>query len=89
MTSDRVAQRREAPVFGGDRRIVAHLALELERGHGVELAVQGSVEPEKPLVHVPIGHESDLKALASRARARARRDITVPIGVSVASAISR
>ena len=89
VTTDRVAQRREAPVFGGDRRIVAHLALELERGHGVELAVQGGVEPEKPLVHVPVGHASALKVLASMARARASRDITVPTGVSVASAISR
>ena len=81
MTADRVAQRCEAPVFGGERRIVAHLALELERGHGVELAVEGSVEPQKPLVRVPVGHGSALKVLASMARARASRDITVPTGV--------
>ena len=89
MTTNRVAQRRKAPVFGGQRRIVAHLALELERGHGVEFAVQGGVEPQKPLAHLPVGHASALKALASMARARASRDITVPTGVSVASAISR
>ncbi len=89
MTTNRVAQRCEAPVFGGERRIVAHLALEPERGHGVELAVEGSVESQKPLVHVPVGHALALKVLASMARARASRDITVPTGVSVASAISR
>ena len=89
MTADRVTQRCEAPVLGGERRIVAHLALERERGHGVELAVERGVEPEKPLVDVAVGHASALKVLASMARARASRDITVPTGVSVASAISR
>ena len=89
MTTDRVAQRCEAPVFGGERRIVAHLALELERGYGVKFAVEGSIESQKPLVHVLVGHASALKVLASMARARASRDITVPTGVSVASAISR
>ena len=89
MTADRVPKRRQAPVFGGERRIVAHLALELERSHRVELAVEGGIEPEKALAHVPPGHDSALKVFASMARARASRDITVPTGVSVASAISR
>ena len=89
MTTDRVTQLCEAPILGGERRIVAHLALEFERAHGVEFAVQGSVEPEMPLVDVAVGHASALKVLASMARARASRDITVPTGVSVASAISR
>ena len=89
MTTDRVAQRREAPILGGERRIVAQLALELERAHGVEFAVQRSVESQKPLAGVAVGHASALKVLASMARPRASRDITVPTGVSVASAISR
>ena len=89
MTADCVTQRSETPVLAGERRIVAHRALEGERGHRIELAVERSVEPEEPLVRVPVGHGSALKVLASMARARASRDITVPIGVSVASAISR
>ena len=89
MATDRVAQRREAPILGGERRIVAQLALERERSHGVELAVEGGVELEQPVAHVPVGHGSALKVLASEARARASRDITVPTGASVASAISR
>ena len=74
-------------VFGGDGGIVAQLALERERAHGVELAVQGGVESEEPII--ALGHASALRVLASMARARASRDITVPTGVSVASAISR
>ena len=91
VTTDRVTQRCEAPVLGGEGGIVAQLALELERAHGVEFAVQGGVESQKPLVGVAVGHASasSLKVLASMARARASRDITVPTGVSVASAISR
>ena len=85
--------RREAPRgagIGGERRIVAHLALECERAHGVELAVKRGVEPEqRARRRRQSGHGSDLKVLASMARARASRDITVPTGVSVASAISR
>ena len=89
VVTDRVAQRREALILRGERRIVAHLALERERGHGVELAVESGVEPEKPLAHVPVGHGSDPQGLGEKARARASRDITVPTGASVASAISR
>ena len=89
MTTDRVTQRREAPILGGERGIVAHLALERERAHGVEFAVKRSVESDKTFVEVAVGHGSTLSVLASMARARASRDITVPTGVSVASAISR
>ena len=89
MTTDRVTQVRQAPVFGGEGRIIAQLALELERAHGVEFAVQCGVESQKTLVGVAVGHASALKVLASMARARASLDITVPTGVSVASAISR
>ena len=67
MTADCVTQRRETPVLAGERRIIAHLALEGERGHRIELAVERSVEPEEPLVHVPVGHGSALKVLASMA----------------------
>ena len=56
MTTDRVTQRCEAPIVGGERGIVAHLALEFERAHGVELAVQGGVESEQPLVDVAVSH---------------------------------
>src|ERR1700722_1628219 len=77
VTTNGVAQRREAPILGGERRIVAHLTLELERAHGVQFAVKRRVKPEKTLVDVAVGHASVLvMARTSRSwrawRARAR-----------------
>ncbi len=87
MTADCVAQRGEPTVLGRKRGVFAQGAFEFERPHGVELAVESGVKPQEALVS--IGHGSALKVLASKARARASRDMTVPIGASVASAISR
>ena len=87
MTADCVAQRSEPTVLGRERGVFAQRAFEFERPHGVELAVESGVKPQEALVS--IGHGSALKVLASKARARASRDMTVPIGASVASAISR
>ena len=58
VAANRLTQRSEALIFRRERRIVAHRALEGERGHRVELAVERGVEPEKPLVRVPVGHGS-------------------------------
>ena len=66
VTTDGVTQRSEAPILGGDRRIVAHLALEFERSHGVELAVQGGVESEQPFVDVAVGHASGPQGLGEQ-----------------------
>ncbi len=87
MAADRRAQRREPPIFRRQRRIVAHRAFEFERAHGVELAVERRIELEDALF-IP-GHDWLLRVLASAARARASRDMTVPIGAPVASAMSR
>ena len=72
-----------------DGELDAMGALEFERAHGVKFAVQRSIKSEKTFVDVAVGHASALKVLASMARARASRDIAVPTGVSVDSAISR
>ncbi len=82
------AHRLEAPVFRRERRVSGELALELERAHRVEFAVESSAQPEHAVVGI-VGHGSGSKVFASAPRARERRDITVPIGAPVASAMSR
>ena len=74
-------------MFRRERRIVIERALELELLHGVELAVERSIEAHGSSIGV--SHGSAFRVLASRARPRDNRDITVPIGAPVASAISR
>ena len=82
------AHRLEAPVFRRERRVSGELALELERAHRVEFAVESSAQPEHAVVGI-VGHGSGFRVFASAPRARERRDITVPIGAPVASAMSR
>ena len=85
IASRSASSRRYSAASAG---IGAQVALEFERAHRVELAVEGGVEAENAVVGI-VGHGSAFRALASAPRARARRDITVPIGAPVASAMSR
>ena len=89
-----VAQRFDALALGGERGIGGDLPFECERVGRVELAVDMRVDQQQILVvarrfvcrrhglSVPIDS-------IRRRRARASRDITVPIGTSVTCAISR
>ncbi len=84
---DRRAQGGEPRIFGGERGIDREPRLDLHHPGGVEFAVESSVEQKDRIIaqsHVPLPSLS-----ISRARARASRDITVPIGASIAAAISR
>ena len=47
VATDRVTQLGETPILGGESRVGAHLALERERAHGVEFAVERSVKSER------------------------------------------
>ena len=85
--ADRPAQGLEPTVLRRQRRIGRKLALEFERAHRIEFAVKGGVEPQGGFGFV--SHGSGFSILVSAARARARRDMTVPIGAPVASAMSR
>src|SRR5208282_6706867 len=88
MSPDRQAQRLEPPVFRRKRRVGAELTLEFEGADRIEFAVERSVQPQDAVVRI-VGHGSALRVFASAPRARARRDMTVPIGAPVASAMSR
>src|SRR3989442_15532208 len=83
-------------IGGAQRRVLRHLALELQARGGVELAVVVGVE--RPVVALHVGFHLcsrsrgaaavGASASASRRRARARRDITVPIGTPAMRAMS-
>ena len=70
------------------------MLLAAHRMGGIELAVDQAVE-EQPgggaIAHPlsPARPSRRRQAAASRSRARASRDITVPVGASIAAAISR
>ena len=76
-------------IFGGERRIGRQILLEGERVGGVEFAVEGGVEPEVLGSGAGSIMVSGFHDLVSAPRARARRDMTVPIGRPAASAMSR
>ena len=84
-----VAHGFEIAIFGGERRVGGEIAFESERVRGVELAVEGGVEPEAAWIGIGVAHGSAFRTFASALRARARRDMTVPIGRPAASAMSR
>src|SRR5262249_54127885 len=88
---DDVSQRLHAVAFGRQRRIVGELALDLERVGRVELAVEVGVNEQARIrrCHAPPPGASVPIRSISRRRARASRDITVPMGTLVTSAISR
>src|SRR5438876_438585 len=79
--------RGGAVALGRERRILLHAPLQRAGVGGVELAVHIGVDEQ---LFVVIHHcSSFLIMVISRCRARASRDITVPIGTPVTFAISR
>ncbi len=84
---DRAAQRHEARLLGGERGIGGQTLLEFQCMGGIELAVDIGVQPQAIVGRG--GHRSAPKVSIRRSRARASRDITVPMGTPVISAISR
>ncbi len=89
--SDQVAQCLRAVTLGRQRRIGRERALELERMRRIELSIEIAVH-EQAVVGVGRGRNhgsSVLSVVIRRRRARASRDMTVPIGTPVTSAISR
>ena len=84
-------QRLDAVAFGGEHRIRGHAARHAERVGRIKLAVQiGMDQQHRVDINRGKRHVSFLPSAAiNRRRARANRDITVPIGTSVTSAISR
>ena len=88
------AQRLDPLALGGHRRLGGKAPLDLERMGGVELAVEIGVDEQGRVVLRRSRHDRSfgssvpMRAI-SRRRARASRDITVPIGTLVTSAISR
>ena len=83
-----LAKRIQAAVFGGKGRIRGQTIFEIEHARGIELAVERRVG-EKSLVACAHFASGLPNAAMRRPRARARRDITVPTGTPVISAISR
>ena len=83
-----LAQRLQAAVFGGEGGVSSQTIFKIEHSGGIEFAVERRLG-EKNFVNR--GHfDCPLpKAAMRRPRARARRDITVPKGTPVISAISR
>ena len=90
---DRAPQRLDPFAFRRQRRIVRKLPLEFERVGRIELAVDIGVYEQARIggrsCHDPAFSSSSASRCISRRRARASRDITVPIGTLVTSAISR
>ena len=82
-----VVQRLQPGEFGGERRIVGAGALEREHAGGVEFAVERRLKPQGCFLRRV--HLLSPNICASAARARARRDMTVPTGACVAAAMSR
>ena len=89
----RSLERLDAFALRRQRRIVCELPLELECMRGVELAIEISMQEQARLVVHGLRHLACVSSFAmlatSRRRARASRDITVPIGTFVTCAISR
>ena len=83
-----LAQGFQAAVVGGEGGIFSQTIFKIEHASGIEFAVERRMG-EKDFVYG--GHFAGLlpKAAMRRPRARARRDMTVPKGTPVISAISR
>ena len=86
MGADGLAQRAQFLVFGGEFRRLRQRLVEGELVDGVEFAVERHLRARECVV---VAHNAFPSVFASAWRARARRDMTVPIGAWVASAISR
>jgi hypothetical protein len=81
------AQRLDARLFGCKRGAVRKPPLEFQRMCRIQFAVHIGVE-QQPIV-IRCRHLSAPNIAITRPRARASRDITVPIGTPVIVAISR
>src|SRR5579883_2884412 len=81
-----VAERLNAPVLFCECVVLGQSLLKFERMRRIKLAVDIGVE-QQPIV-LRHRHLSAPSISISRRRARARRDITVPIGTPVIAAIS-
>ena len=83
-----LAQGFQAAVFGGKGIIRGQTFFEIEHAGGIEFAVERRLGEKSfvACVHCASGLP---KAAMRRPRARARRDITVPKGTPVISAMSR
>ena len=93
MLPDGAPQRLDAIPLGRQRGIAGKLPLHFERMGRIELAVDIGVN-EQARIRRRNRHDASPGASVprraiSRLRARASRDITVPIGTPVTSAISR
>ena len=87
---DRLAHRAIIPQQRCAVRAVGHMVFDVARMAGVEFAVDQRLKQDFGLVAGHFGCScSASHADRSMARARARRDITVPTGTSATSAISR
>ena len=89
MGADRSAQRLKPVIFGLEAWITGQQTLDFAHPRGVKLAVKRRVQHQGPIFKAATGHGAFLSFSIISARARARRDITVPTGAPVASAISR
>src|SRR5205823_6006433 len=87
---DRLAHRAIGGKLRGAAGAAREMVLDFACVPGVELAVDQRVKKNFSLVASHFGGSSSaIHADRSMARARARRDITVPTGASITSAISR
>jgi hypothetical protein len=89
LIADQIAQGLYAIALGRQRGIVGDRALELERVRRVELAVEIGVDEQVVAGGCCCHGSSTPKVAIRRRRARASRDITVPIGALVTWAMSR
>ncbi len=90
-STDAPLQRIDALAFGGKDRVGGHTLFHRESVGGIELAIEIGMDGQDRIFVKPgSGHAALLPmALITWSRPRARRDITVPIGTPVTSAISR
>ena len=88
MTAQGLSQSREPrPIFAG-AGIAGKKALGLERARRIQLLVEVGLQKERAILLLVPAHCDTLPSRSiSSERARASRDITVPIGAPVASAI--
>ena len=91
MLTNQPLKRIDALALGGKSRIVRQALLHCEGVGRIKLVVQIGMDQQRGfVVDHSTAHESVLPmVLITWFRPRARRDITVPIGTPVTSAISR
>src|SRR5678816_646050 len=92
--ADHVSLHHQRLIGVGAGSAAGDVLLALQRVGGVEFAIEQAVQKRLYLLAIGlVGHgktspTSSRQALANASRARARRDMTVPIGASMMAAIS-